>query len=191
MQITLGKAVLPAALVLTLLTACNQKADTPAAPATATQPAATEPAATAPAKPMSMRATDVRITTGAQQNKSCNIERANGTLFWPDQPRVSRAQTVEIGGWIVDEETKSVPGTVKLRLQTANGVSAWEQDVTERVERKDVANNLKEEAYLKAGFKVNVDVPDLAPGDYVIYLAFDDAGTEAICGIGRRITLTP
>ena len=190
MQITLGKAVLPAALLLTLLTACNQKADTAATPATATtEPTAIEPAA--PAKPMSMRATDVRITTGAQQNKSCNIERANGTLFWPDQPRASRAQTIEIGGWVVDEDTKSVPSGVKLRLQTANGVSAWEQDVTERVERKDVAKNLNEEAYLKAGFKVNIDVPDLAPGDYVIYLAFDDAGTEAICGIGRRITLTP
>ena len=193
MQNQLGKAALSAAL-LVILTACTQQADAPAAPTAATtpEPAPVQPVAPAPApKPMSMRVTDVRITTGAQQNKSCNIERANGTLFWPDQPRASRAQTIEIGGWVVDEDTKSVPNGVKLRLQTANGVSAWEQDVTERVERKDVANNLKEEAYLKAGFKVNVDVPDLAPGDYVIYLAFEDAGAEAICGIGRRITLTP
>ena len=190
MQIKLGKAVLPAALLVTALTACNQKADTPATPSATPAPVAVEPAPVA-AKPMSMRATDVRITTGAHQNKSCNIERSNGTLFWPDQPRASRSQTIEIGGWVVDEDTKSVPQGVKLRLQTANGISAWEQDISERVERKDVANNLKEEAYLKAGFKVSLDVPDLAPGDYVVYLAFDDGGTEAICGIGRRLTLTP
>lgn len=186
MDIKLGKTVLPAALILTLLTACNQKPDT--APDTREPVGEVEAPAT---KPTSMRETDVRIITGAQQNKSCNIERANGTLFWPDQPRVSRAHTIEIGGWIVDEDAKSVPDGVKLRLQTANGLSAWEQDVTERIERTDVANNLNEEAYLKAGFKVNLDVPELAPGDYVIYLAFDDAGNEAICGIGRRITLTP
>lgn len=186
MQNQLSKAAFSAAL-LVVLAACNRQAETPVAPSTATAP---EPAAAAP-RPVSMRATEARITTGAQQNKSCNIERANGTLFWPDQPRVSRAQTIEIGGWIVDEDTKSVPSGVKLRLQTANGLSAWEQDITERVERADVAMNLKEDAYLKAGFKVKIDVPELAPGDYVIYLAFDDAGSEAICGIGRRITLAP
>lgn len=185
MDIKLGKTVLSAALLLTLLTACNQKPDT----ATVTPgPAANEaaPATT----PISMRVTDVRLTTGAQQNKSCNIERANGTSFSPDQPRVSKANTVEISGWIVDEASQSVPDKVKLRLQTANGSSAWEQDIIKRLDRQDVAHTLGVDAYIKAGFTVSLDIADLATGDYVIYLAFDGPAGEAICGIGRRLTIT-
>lgn len=186
MDIKLGKTALPAAILLTLLTACNQKPETAAV--------TPEPAAksAAPAtKPMSMRATDVRITTGAQQNKSCNIERANGTLFWPDQPRVSKANTVEISGWIVDEASQSIPDQVKLRLQTADGRAAWEQEIVKRVDRQDVANNLGVDAYAKAGFTVSLDIAELPAGDYVIYLAFDDPAGEAICGIGRRLTIAP
>ncbi|HEY0662665.1 MAG TPA: hypothetical protein VGD21_15255 [Lysobacter sp.] len=125
------------------------------------------------------------------QNKSCNIEYANDTLFWPDQPTASRTKTVVISGWIIDESTKTVPANLKLRLQTANAVSAWEQDVVTRTDRADVAKRHNEDAYLKSGFRVDLDIPDFAPGDYVVYLAFDTPAGEAICGIGRRFTVTP
>ena len=138
-----------------------------------------------------MQVTEARLKTGMEQNRSCNIESAGGLRFASEQPRLTRSETIGIQGWVIDELTKTVPDNVKLRLQTANAVSAWEQAVTDRTERSDVAAHYGEPSYLKSGFTVNVDVPELAPGDYVVYLAFDSPHGEAICGIGRRITLTP
>jgi hypothetical protein len=186
MSIKLSIAVSAIAFILVFLTACNQK------PETVTAASEQVEQGTAPApRPTSMRVSDVRIAIGARQTERCNIERANGTLFWPEQPRVSKTDTVEISGWIVNEATQSVPDNVKLRLQTANGHSAWEQDVVERQDRPDVAKNLGVDAYRKAGFRISLDVADLVAGDYVVYLAYDGPVGESICGIGRRLTLTP
>lgn len=191
MQIRVGKVAVIPMVLFALMTACTEKAADPQPQATAPTPVTEPVAEPVPARALSMRVTDARLKTGMSQNKSCNIEYANDTLFWPDQPTASRAKTVVISGWIIDESTKTVPTNLKLRLQTANAVSAWEQDVVTRTDRADVAKRYNEEAYLKAGFRVNLDIPDFAPGDYVVYLAFDTPAGEAICGIGRRFTVTP
>lgn len=184
MQILLSKVTLCSALLLTA-TACQQQPSSSESAQTRAAVSATAEVA------MSMRTTDVRIATGAQQNKSCNIERVNNIGFGAEPPHASRSRPVIIDGWIVDEASQAVPANLKLRLQTANGVSAWEQDVSERNERADVAGALGSDAYLQSGFRVNLDVAEMLPGDYVVYLAFDGAGSEAICGLGRRFTLTP
>lgn len=188
MRTKVGNAVIMPMVLLGLLAACSEKqAEAPTQQPSAEQ-SGTQPAAR---KPLSMRTTDVRLKTGAAQNKSCNIETANGTLFWPEAPKATKTATIDVGGWIIDEESKSIPNNAKIRLQTANGISAWEQDIVNRGDRQDVAKQLGSPDYLKSGFKVSLDVADLAPGDYVVYLAFDTPEGEAVCGIGRRLTLVP
>ncbi|MGX9718965.1 hypothetical protein [Stenotrophomonas acidaminiphila] len=180
------KKTMLCSMLILLAAGCQQQ---PGSPADAPEGASQSQAAMAPAA-MSMRATDVRISTGVQQNGKCNIERLNESGFGAGVPTASRAHPIMLTGWIADVASKSVPGKLKVRLQTANGVSAWEQDVTERLDRADVVVALGgDDAYLKSGFRARLDVGQLAPGDYVVYLAFDGAGGEAICGLGRRFTL--
>ncbi|WP_147298565.1 hypothetical protein [Lysobacter soli] len=184
------KAAIASACAL-LLAACSEKSEQSTANVQGAQAPAPAAAPTPVAKPSTMRAIDYRLKVGVQQHGSCNIESLNGVLFWPTAPTAQRVSTIEFGGWVVDGEAKKVPADVKLRIQSANGVNAWEQDVVTRVDRPDVAKNLKHEDFLKAGFKVAVDLPELAPGEYVVYLAYPtQSGGDAICGIGRRFTLT-
>lgn len=188
MLIAMNKVAVLPIVIIALMVGCTEKTDdSQSAPVVAAHVA--DPAPTF--KPLSMRQTDFRLKTGMSQNKSCNIESVNGVLFWPDQPSASRTRSIGIVGWIINEESETVPDNVKIRLQTANGVSAWEQDIVMRVDRQDVAKHYAEDAYLKSGFKVDLDIAELTPGEYVVYLAFDSSAGEAICGIGRRFTLTP
>ena len=135
------------------------------------------------ARPKSVTETSARMPKEVQPGSNCNVERVDGQPFVPAKSSLSAGNTLHVSGWIIDEVNKSAPSEVKIRMQSSDGVSAWEQKVIEGVDRPDVVQGFGNQAgFLKSGFTVDLDLSGVSPGHYVLYLAFPGNHGERICG---------
>jgi hypothetical protein len=138
-----------------------------------------------------MVATEVRIDKAMSHGRSCNIETANGIDFEKQTPALRLAAPVNLAGWLIDEEDGNVPSKVTIRMESSERRSAWEQPVTIWGARPDVVMaNDGNKNYLMSGFTVKLDLPEIQPGSYSIYLAYQRDGGEVVCGVGRMIKLS-
>jgi hypothetical protein len=138
-----------------------------------------------------MVATEVRIDKAMSHGRSCNIETANGIDFEKQTPALRLAAPVNLAGWLIDEEDGNVPSKVTIRMESSEKRSAWEQPVTIWGARPDVVMaNDGNKNYLMSGFTVKLDLPEIQPGSYSIYLAYQRDGGEVVCGVGRMIKLS-
>jgi hypothetical protein len=187
---TPSTAIVALLLSALALSACGERpAQTPAPQATPTAVAEPPATPTAPEPTTSMSITDVRVTDDTAGVTSCNLETANGNPFEGATPSVPHAEPVSIVGWLIDEPARSVPTEVKLRLQSGDGASAWEQAVVRWGDRPDIAA-AKGQEFLVSGFNADLDVAALPAGEYAVYLAFATPEGERVCGFGRRLALT-
>lgn len=141
-------------------------------------------------KQMSMKPTDARIAALKAKTTDCNIESVNQLTFEPSVPTISSADSAKVGGWLIDAKEKVVPKDVLVRVESEAGDKAWEQPVTSWGDRGDiVTTHGGVAAYQKAGFDVQLDLGELAPGAYNVYLVYGSAGAQTACGVGRRFNL--
>jgi hypothetical protein len=178
-----------AAIAAVLAAGCTERSasqpQAPAAPASSEAPPV-QPAPETRVAPIAI--TDARIAEDSPRVTSCNLETVNGTLSEGSSVSVKRGAPVVVVGWLVDEVSKSVPASAKWRLQSADGVSAWEQSIPVWGDRPDVAAS-KGDAYLKSGFTIEANLSELPAGDYAMYLAFQDGSGEQACAVGRQLNL--
>lgn len=152
--------------------------------------AAQAPAAAATSAPMSMTETPVRTASLASKTTDCNLESVNGVGFEGAVPSVPRNAPVVVMGWLVDVAGGVVPSKARVRIESADGASAWEQPISEWGDRGDVvAAKGNNAAFQKSGFASTLQIGALPPGQYAIYLAYDASAGEAACAVGRRQTL--
>lgn len=173
---------------LTLLAGCSDHAkhETGAVP----HRASAAKAEATPSPKMSMKATDGRIASLAKKSSDCNIESVNDSLFEPQTPTVAANATANVSGWLIDTATKSVPTNVMVRLESEAGDKAWEQQVSAWGDRGDIVSTHQNvQAYQKSGFQVGLDIGELSPGSYNIYLVYGAAGDQTACGVGRRLVV--
>jgi hypothetical protein len=181
------------AAVALALTACGKTEDHDQAVATGPAPAesvAQAAPSTPESAPMSVVETPVRIASLASKTTDCNLENVNGAALEGDAPSVPRNAPVTVAGWLVDVAAGAVPSKARLRLENADGTSAWEQPISEWGDRPDiVAAKGNNAAFQKSGFTTTMQVGALPPGTYAIYLAYDASAGESACAVGRHITL--
>lgn len=155
----------------------------------APQPQAGNAEAPAP-KLMSMKPTSARIAGLTGTSADCNIESMNGQTFDPAVPTASAAETAEVTGWLIDSKQKIVPTNVLVRVESEAGDKAWEQPVTSWGDRGDIVNARGGvAAYQKSGFNVRLDLGELSPGAYNIYVVYGDEEQQTACGVGRRFSV--
>lgn len=132
--------------------------------------------------------TGARIAEYVPKVTSCNLETVNGALSEGRNISVKRGSPVVVVGWLIDEVSKSVPASAQWRLQSADGLSAWEQPIPAWGDRPDVAVS-KGDAYLRSGFTIEANLSELPAGDYAMYLAFQDGLGERVCAVGRQLNI--
>lgn len=129
-------------------------------------------------------AVGLRMPAGNGGDAKCNIETIDGIAFEGARPAVSADRTLELLGWYAGPEGADV----RLVLASEAG-GYWVVGLPERLPRPDVAASLGDESALQSGFAVNLDLSELPPGQYSIYLANTANNAESACGVGRAITL--
>ena len=141
-------------------------------------------------KLMSMKPTTARIAGLTGKSTDCNIESMNGQTFDPAVPATSADKATEVTGWLIDAKQKVVPTDVLVRVESEAGDKAWEQAVTSWGDRGDIVTAQGGvAAYQKSGFNVRLDLGDLTPGAYNIYVLYGAEGQQTACGVGRRFTV--
>lgn len=175
-------------VLLTLVAGCSDHAEH------GVQAAGSEPGAqqaTSPVMPsvkMSMMVTEGRIAALTSKSTDCNIESVNGTLFEPSTPSIASAEPAHVSGWLIDTGTKTVPKDVMIRFESESGDKAWEQPINNWGDRGDVVSTHQNvAAYQKSGFQTELNLGEVSPGLYNIYLIYTIEGKETACGVGRRL----
>lgn len=168
-----------------LLGACDQdRHDQPTVATAAPTPVAPQAAR------MSMHPITARISAITEKKTDCNIENANGAGFDPGIPSVSTSEIVAVSGWLIDKAAGGVPIDAVVRIESQDGSSAWEQAITTWGDRGDIVSaHDNNPAFLKSGFSVPLELGELKPGPYNIYLAYGPVDKQATCAVGRRIDI--
>lgn len=172
------RTTMVAALSCALLAGCGQdppespQPESPGAPADA---AVAGPVGIAPAPAPSLAA--VKANGAAR----CNIETLGGQDFDGALPRIARSGAVPVAGWHADG------GKLLLVIHDEAQSARWSVEVPARTQRPDVSKVLGGSAPAATGFAFDLDLANLAPGYYGMYLL--DPATGEACAFGRTFAL--
>lgn len=120
--------------------------------------------------------------------KTCNLESLDGSPFQGQKIAVSAAKPIQLAGWVFSPQM-DVPQYV-LRFEDKASSHYFQAPFAQAVARPDVATSLKEPA-ASMGFSVSLDLKNLPPANYHVYLAATDGKTLAACDNGRIVTVGP
>ena len=94
---------------------------------------------------------------------------------------------IQIVGWGVDSIRSVAPTTIYLRLQDLQAKEYYA--LTEKVTRSDVVDYFKKDFYLESGYKVNLDINKMPPGEYAAMIVMDVGGLSILCSSGQSIRI--
>jgi hypothetical protein len=172
-------------VVCALLTACGERSPEASAAAAQAETASTPTSQlVGGVRPRPVDGLHMPAANGAEAK--CNIETIDSTSFEAARPAVRADRTLELVGWYAG----SAGSDVRLMLANEAG-SHWVVDLPQRSARPDVAASLGDDSALESGFAVSLDLSQLAPGEYGLYLADAANNSASACGVGRGITLQP
>lgn len=166
---------------LAMLAGCG-KDPPPAAPADSPAGATTE--APEVVRGIAPQPSQAALPVANSESVHCNIETIAGESMEGSNPGIASGVAVEIAGWYAGAADGAT-----LNLASENGAERWTIALPALAERPDVATALKDESKLKAGFVSSVDLSDLKPGSYSVYLSDATQSPASICGLGRGFTI--
>lgn len=176
-----------------VLVGCNKNGPAPTG-ASEVQPAsvgdaaaspATTPAVSvqqlSPAIPEDLRELEV-VSSG-----ECGIE---ATEQYPQgsELRLSRAATTLLEGWSVVRESATAPDSVYFKLDSGSGISYFAP--VEMVSRQGLGIRLNDPALDRAGYRVNLGLSHVEPGNYAVQVAERLEGKTHLCATGRSVVVT-
>jgi hypothetical protein len=165
------RTTIVAVLACALLAGCGQ--DPPESPRAPTPDAKATGIAPVPA--LSLAAVH---SNGAVK---CNIETLGGQGFDGALPRIARSGAVPVAGW------HAGGGKLLLVIHDEAQSARWSVEVPARTQRPDVSAALGSGAPAATGFAFDLDLANLAPGYYGMYLL--DPATGEACAFGRTFAL--
>lgn len=193
------KLFFPALVCIVALSACQQETTVaPAAPVSAeVAPASLEPSAVSTTMAVESNYALTRsapISTDGLSNFTidCNLEGVDGILFTGEELVVSKINTHEITGWLINPQEKTTGNNLKLVIAGVGEIpDVWTSVKGTRIERAGVAETRGYTADLTdSGFSFKVELGQLVNGNYHVYVMMDNTGTRAICDPGRQIKVT-
>jgi hypothetical protein len=122
---------------------------------------------------------------------SCNLESIDGTVVVDAAAVAPASRRFVVSGWLVDADAGTVPGDVEVRFHADGGEGAQaRQALPLSLDRPDVqAANGGGAAFLRSGFRGEVDTSSLPAGRYAIRLAFARGDLDVVCDNGRAVVL--
>jgi hypothetical protein len=97
-----------------------------------------------------------------------------------------------VTGFVLNEDRQEIPTDIKLRALSDGNVNAWEVDMKGRVNRPDIPQYFKLDAWAAgAGIEQLVSSAGLPPGTYHLVFTFSDGDRKLICDNGRQLTIQP
>ncbi len=181
------------ASMLLALAACkpvDPGADTPM-PVDAQAAAGNAPAkqdAAVPAAKMQPAVLDI----GHETFPTCNIEAIDDQHFSGSAIAAKPDGEFTLTGYLLDAETRTIPGQLRLRLVSFADPQAWEAPIDGRVDRPGLPEYLHLGAWaLRSGFVQKVSLSGLAPGRYRLEVSVVQGDKARICDQGRELAITP
>lgn len=113
------------------------------------------------------------------------MESINGISWGAEPVVVHQTDVISVIGWGVDDQTKLSPSSI-LRVQSGENVFYSE---SERMERVDVVQYLKQDCFKDSGYQANVSLAGLSLGEYqsTIVMTFPDKAV--LCSSGRTLII--
>lgn len=122
----------------------------------------------------------------------CNLDRANGSELGGATVDVPRSAPALFTGWLVDPRRGTAGSDLRLVLVGVNGTpGAWtSRSVVRKANPVAMQARKYQPGMLESSFAFHVEMRDLAPGTYHVYVVFDEASGGAFCDPGRQIRIT-
>lgn len=121
--------------------------------------------------------------------EACNIDRV-GQNTTPAGPTILAAgDDLELSGWIVGNDRRSVPNSISIRLEDAGKTVVWQVVTNTGKQRPDVAQSLSNPNLAPSGFTARMQLKDLPPGNYHLYFVHTSGGVDFACDSGAMITI--
>lgn len=198
------------AAVLVGVTGCGADPATDASRNAAQPQAAAEPAAPVIRGTKPTLAASVTAAEQSSPTIKCNIETIAEQSLEGVRPAIDTKKVVGIVGWYAALDASASPatppagdtgtdapaqpaaaaeGALQLVISDESGARHWVVPVSERTERPDVADGLKNPTALKSGFAVDLDLSEFTPGFYNMHLSDAAHSVGSICGVGRGFAI--
>lgn len=125
--------------------------------------------------------------TGPAGDLACNIESMDGKKFAQESLSVSAGAPRRVSGWVVDMKSRNVPRDAEIVLVAGDGSTVKSQRIQMWRTRNDVVSAKGDDpAYAESGFAVDLNLSEMAPGQYELIIRSAQAG-PATCDVGRSI----
>lgn len=124
-----------------------------------------------------------------QPVQSCNLAFINGENF-SNKISIKKGTTINVGGWLIDRTTNSVPTKIWLIVAQDNSPAAYQSKVTMHTRTADVQQAFGGHVgYAYAGFISGFSSEKMNTGNYHLYMAFLKANKLYTCDNGRHISV--
>jgi hypothetical protein len=124
-------------------------------------------------------------------SSACNLESIDGVLVQNMDPIAPKARQFTVSGWLVDDVAKNVPAGLSVRAYSVSGDGRiWQFPTRGGIERTDVqALQGNSPEVLNSGFEAQLDLSQLAAGEYRLRLAYPRGDQLVVCDNGRAVIL--
>ncbi len=188
----------PLALCLVLAFGAQLSGCKPTEPESASAVSESAPAAGGAPAPVSLPAAETAgvlvsapLTVDRTDLTTCNIETINGAHFASEPLPVKAESQFDIGGFLFDAGTKSVPDNLRMRLVSQDQKQAWETAIEGRMDRPGLPEFLKVGDWaFRSGFLQTVQTSGLPPDLYHLEVSFTRDGKRFVCDNGRNVEVT-
>lgn len=120
-----------------------------------------------------------------KSSAACNIDQLGAMGSASLESTYTKADVpLSVGGWVVEEDGQGVPTNVWLRLEDVSKQYVWEVAVPVGGAREDVAHARSNPALGRSGFSALVDMREIPPGRFHVYLAYQAADGQYGCDNG-------
>jgi hypothetical protein len=174
------------------LAACTQQPAAPVAtPATTDSAAPATAAAPAKAKPAGLhQLTAQQIAEGRRgSHQSCRIAKVNGAPLSDAPIVVKREEPIKFSGWFLSANSKRTGIPASIRVVDLAGTTGFQAPVQRWVERLDVNAAHKGVDSGHAGFVQGMRLRAAAPGQYKVFMVFEEDGKRYRCDHDQIIEL--
>lgn len=128
----------------------------------------------------------------------CNLDRVgtgvpgSGRELGAAPVDVSKAEPALFSGWLVDPRRGTTGSDLRLVVEGVEGMAdTWTSGVVVRKANPGaLAARGYQAAMLESSFGFLVDMTEVKPGTYHVYVVFDETSGGALCDPGRRIRIT-
>lgn len=128
----------------------------------------------------------IKTTTGeAEGLASCALDLVNGTLI-ANSVSAQLHASIAMRGWVTNSVHQS-PTTFELVL--ANELNAYGIEASTGTYRPDVANALRAQGALQAGFDFQAESTSVPPGSYRVIMRLQNGKTSEICDTQKSIVI--